>query len=276
MAEERSWRDWARIRRVSPRRIPGLPLLRGGVRSWGRMAVEFIYPPQCRLCSIDLSEQEPAETLFCAACRTGLESSCGPMCRRCGAAIGPYVDPEARCPYCAADSFAFESVARLGVYDGAIREAVLRGKRRGGDGLLVGLAELQWRHMAPLLQTFGIDVVIPIPLHSWQGLLRPHNPAAILAEVWGKRLNVPTATHILRKQRWTEAQARLSPTQRRVNVRDAFTIVPGTLPTGSTVLLADDVLTTGTTAHEAARVLRRNGASRVVVAVVARGLGRRT
>ncbi|RPI76833.1 MAG: ComF family protein, partial [Planctomycetaceae bacterium] len=148
-------------------------------------------------------------------------------------------------------------------------------KLRGGDRLLAGLAELVWRRNSQAMQSLGIDVVVPVPLYFWQGLLRPHNPAAVLAEVWGKRLNAPSATHILRKIRWTEAQARLNPTQRRVNVQNAFAVAKGTLPAGATVLLADDVLTTGTTANEAARVLKRAGAARVVVAVLARGLGRR-
>jgi predicted amidophosphoribosyltransferase len=66
----------------------------------------------------------------------------------------------------------------------------------------------------------------------------------------------------------------LRPQERRENLKGVFTVRPGIVPPGSTVLLADDVLTTGSTAHEAALALVQAGAARVVVAVVARGLGK--
>jgi predicted amidophosphoribosyltransferase len=67
----------------------------------------------------------------------------------------------------------------------------------------------------------------------------------------------------------------LSPSERRVNLRNAFRLASAAGLSGAVVLLADDVMTTGTTAHETARVLMQAGAARVVVAVVARGMGRR-
>ena len=98
--------------------------------------------------------------------------------------------------------------------------------------------------------------------------------AAVLAEAWAERLHCPWQPRALVKKRWTVAQARLSPNERRENLKGVFTVRPRCVPAGSTVLLADDVLTTGSTAHEAALALRAAGAGRVVVAVVARGLGR--
>ena len=89
-------------------------------------------------------------------------------------------------------------------------------------------------------------------------------------------MQVPVSSHILRKVRWTRPQARLKPSERRSNLRRAFATAGKDSFAGATVLLADDVMTTGTTAHEAARQLRLAGAARVVVAVVARGLGRRS
>ncbi|MCY2965936.1 MAG: phosphoribosyltransferase family protein [Planctomycetota bacterium] len=242
----------------------------------GRSALEFLYPPTCRLCGVEIPSQaansEPL--VFCDKCLEGLCSGAGLACLRCGAGIGPYVDPHDACRHCRDDSFAFESVVRLGVYENELQQAVQWGKHRGNEGVVAGLAELVWRINGVALTQAEIDVIIPIPFHRWQALFRPHNPAEELARMWGRRLNIPVATHILRKTRWTEKQSTLPPAQRRVNVKDAFAVVEGALPAGATVLLADDVLTTGTTAHEAARALKKSGASRVIVGVVARGLGR--
>ena len=151
---------------------------------------------------------------------------------------------------------------------------MLLSKQRGAEGLLVGLADLVWRRNAAGLQQLAPDLVVPIPHNARQALFRPHNPAAILAESWAERLHCPWQPRALVKKRWTEAQARLHPTERRENQKGVFTVRPRCVPAGSTVLLADDVLTTGSTAHEAALALRAAGAGRVVVAVVARGLGR--
>jgi predicted amidophosphoribosyltransferase len=97
----------------------------------------------------------------------------------------------------------------------------------------------------------------------------------MLGSVWANRLQVPLVSHILGKRRWTRPQARLTPHERRQNLRNVFQAVPSQGLAGAVVLLADDVMTTGTTAHESAKVLVQAGAARVIVAVVARGLGRR-
>ncbi|MEX1096485.1 MAG: phosphoribosyltransferase family protein, partial [Planctomycetales bacterium] len=115
--------------------------------------------------------------------------------------------------------------------------------------------------------------VVPVP-HHWTDRLRGRpNAAETVALVLARRLRVEFAGSILCKTRRTPAQASLTPAQRRTNLRRAFR-ARGRIPAGITVLLVDDILTTGTTAHEAARHLRSAGAERVLVAVLARGLGR--
>jgi predicted amidophosphoribosyltransferase len=137
------------------------------------------------------------------------------------------------------------------------------------------MAELLWECEAEALQEIRADVIIPVPQHWIRRIYRPHHAAETLAAAWATRLQVPLATHILRKRRWTGPQARLSPSERRVNLRNAFGLASSAGLAGAVVLLADDVMTTGTTAHETAKVLTQAGAARVVVAVVARGMGRR-
>ena len=199
----------------------------------------------------------------------------GLACVRCGAAIGPYLDPNVPCGMCRDERFAFERVIRVGVYDGVLREACLKSKTPGSEALAAGMAELLWDCEAEALKSVSADAVVPVPHHWLRRLIRPHNAAETLAQVWGARLQVPCVPHILRKRRWTRPQARLSPHERRSNLRSAFRAAPVEGLAGSTVLLADDVMTTGTTAHETAKVLIAAGAARVIVAVVARGLGRR-
>lgn len=243
---------------------------------WCRHGLEFLYPPACRLCGEELPPQNgfQRDSGFCLPCREQLCADSAPGCERCGAPVGPHVVSTNGCRHCHGQQFAFATVLRLGGYKGAIQSAVLQSKLRGAEGLLVGLADLVWLRNAVEFQQLAPDLVVPVPHNARQALFRPHNPAAVLAEAWAERLRCPWQPRALVKKRWTSAQARLRPIERRENLKGVFTVRRRTVPRGATVLLADDVLTTGSTAHEAALALLAAGAARVVVAVVARGLGR--
>jgi len=249
----------------------------GWIRSLARGAADFVYPPACRLCSAELPEAgvTPRVSPFCDECRKELLITRGPACVRCGAAIGPFLDPNVPCSLCRDERFAFERVIRLGVYDGALRTACLRSKDRGAEPLAAGLADLLWECESESFQNAKADVVVAVPPHWFRRFSHPHHAAETLAAAWAARLQVPLATHILRKRRWTRPQARLLPSERRMNLRNAFQAASTAGLSGAVVLLADDVMTTGTTAHETAKILTQAGAARVIVAVVARGLGRR-
>jgi predicted amidophosphoribosyltransferase len=232
----------------------------------------------CRFCTGELPERNASAASiapFCDTCRAELLATRGPACIRCGASIGPYLDPNLPCSFCRNDKFAFERVYRLGVYDTALQTACQRAKTPMSEPLAAGLAELLWECERGGLEQSGIDVIVPVPHHWLKRFYSPHNAAETLGSVWAARLKVPQATHILRKCRWTRPQARLMPSERRENLRNAFQAASAKGLAGAAVLLADDVMTTGTTAHEIANVLLQAGAARVVVAVIARGLGRR-
>jgi competence protein ComFC len=253
------------------------------MRTFVRGAADFLYPPVCRMCAAELPEPgaglTSAEAMsvvpFCELCRRDLLISRGLACIRCGGSIGPFLDPKVPCSFCRDERYAFERVIRLGVYDEALRTACLRAKNSGAEPLTAGLAELLWECETDTFRDCKIDVVVPVPHHWLRRFYRSHNAANTLGSVWASRLQVPLASHILVKSRWTRPQARLTPHERRQNLRNVFQAIPSQGLAGAVVLLADDVMTTGTTAHESAKVLLQAGAARVIVAVVARGLGRR-
>jgi predicted amidophosphoribosyltransferase len=114
---------------------------------------------------------------------------------------------------------------------------------------------------------------VPVPAHWAKRLLRGVNGPDLLVEAIGRRLSIPTATDLLVCRRRTRKQGTLLPSERFLNVRNAFAVSWGYDIGDAHVLLVDDVMTTGATAGEAARTLRRAGADRVTVAIVARGVG---
>jgi len=123
------------------------------------------------------------------------------------------------------------------------------------------------------LREFSIDAVVAVPHHWWRRFRRHVNSADILANRLARKLGVPLLREALHKVRRTPRQVTLPASKRRTNLRNAFAAELPEKLQSATLLLVDDVLTTGTTAHEASKVLLSAGAGKVVVAVVARGVG---
>jgi len=240
------------------------------LRHTGRTALEFLYPPACLICYANLPADSPS-THLCQSCRTnvavGVNAS---RCRRCGEPIGPHLDPQEPCAQCKETPFAFERVLRWGLYDELLRDVAVRGKHPGGPRLISTLARIAAPDILTQLGDDSVAAVLPVPQYWFQRITRPHNSAELLAREWSLFLGKPFSHRWLKKVRWTPKQVGLSATARRENLRDAFLArLPRSLK-GTTLLLVDDILTTGSTAHQASRALRTAGAKRVIVAVLAR------
>jgi ComF family protein len=160
---------------------------------------------------------------------------------------------------------------RLGPYRGLLRDLILRMKHSGNEGLAEAVGEAWSERLAAKVRDFGADTVIPVPLHWWRRWRRGFIQSEILAESWARRLRLPFRPRWLRRVRWTPMQSALTPTARRENVRSAFRVSESVGLRGRRVLLVDDVLTTGSTVHAAARALKDAGAQSVWVAVLAHG-----
>ena len=181
------------------------------------------------------------------------------------------------CPHCRReDPFPFAGVVALGLHEGALREAVLSAKSDGGRPAARALAEdLCERWEERLTIEAGFDFVTAVP-HHWTDRLRTtHDLAAELAATLARALGRPCRPRLVRKRRRTAKQTDLTPTARRANLREAFTVPSPESVAGKRILLCDDVLTTGATARRVTAALRSAGAAEVSVAVLARGVGNR-
>ena len=229
---------------------------------------ELVFPGVCLLCDALLRKDARD---FCSNCRDALTGDQLTTCPRCGGTVGPHVDCSNGCPRCKNETFAFEGVIRLGPYEGRIREAVLRMKHAAGEGLAEAVGEV-WAHRSESrLRDLAATMVVPVPLHWTRRWRRGYNQSQRLAEAIARRLGVPCCPSLLRRIRATPPQTSQSATGRRANVRGAFRAAASDSLKSQVVLLVDDVLTTGTTASEAARALRAAGAARVFAVVLAHG-----
>lgn len=193
-----------------------------------------------------------------------LRSGSEPACEACGRLLG---QRGAGCQSCVGKGIPhIERVVRLAVYEGAVRRLVLAMKfeRRWSVGTYLGRLLAARADVAALAS--AADVVVPVPLHRWRHLGRGFNQAEVIA----RAMAAGKCARLLSRPRATAVQSRQSSaTARARNVKGAFARAWRADVTGKRVLLVDDLLTTGATIEEAARTLKRAGAARVDVAVVA-------
>jgi ComF family protein len=249
--------------------------LRGAAARLARCGVNLLFPPRCAACQADLPD-DADHLLLCQTCTESLAPAEWPGCRRCGALLAKNpagAIPE--CTFCQDVPLRFDAVFPLGGYDGPLRDAVLRTKRLSQEGVSMALGKLLAQRRGGLLADFRPNFIVPIPMHWWRRLGRGVNSPEILARCLGQYLKVPVLGQALVRCRNTRPQKDLLPSERFQNLRGAFRIrrQQQARLRDSRVLLIDDILTTGATSSEAARVLKQAGAAAVAVAVVAKAQG---
>jgi ComF family protein len=237
-------------------------------RSLGAGFLELVYPSICWVCQ---RQNVSLQDGICPSCEQRLTFDPHVTCPRCSSTVGPHVPLGSGCVHCRDESFAFDQALRLAPYEGLLRETILRMKAPAGRDLAEAVGALWARHVRDRLSGLGANVITPVPLHWTRRWRRGFNSSEVVARALADALGVPCRPGLLRRVRRTPPQTRQSPAQRRVNVHNAFEAPARLDLRGQTVLLVDDVLTTGSTAHEAARALRPAKPARIVVAVLAHG-----
>ena len=237
-------------------------------RSWTSV-LDFCFPALCPYCEQREATGESG-ALFCGRCQELCQGLAGRQCPRCSAQVGPYVDTTQKCVHCRDERFAFEAVCSLGPYRDSLRSACLRAKTKWGHSVAMGLTQQLGSLRQSQIEAWQPDLVIPVPHHWWEQVRRTHLSPATLAETLAASLRIPARFDLLFKVKSTEKQALLPLTKRKSNLRGAFGMGGQATLAGASVLLVDDILTTGTTAHECAKTLKQAGAARVDVAVFAR------
>jgi ComF family protein len=216
--------------------------------------LDLVFPRRCVVCGSD-------GAVLCPSCQLGLERLGKPLCERCGA---PTAWPVERCRECAGRRIAFARARAAVAYDDSAKRLVGAWKERGQRTLAELAAEL-------------VDGVIPrpsaytitfVPADHDRLLKRGHNPAQRLAAELGARWQLPVVP-LLRRVPGRAPQKGLTLAERRRNVRGAFSPAAA-VP--KTIVLVDDVYTSGATVSAAATALRKGGARRVEVVTFARAV----
>lgn len=223
----------------------------------GRAAVDLVFPPRCALCG-------RGGPFVCHECAVTLPRALPPRCPRCWR---PTATPDP-CLECLERLSPLDGVRSTFLYQGSVRDLVHALKYDGQTALAEPMTALMEADLRE--QGAGIDLVVPVPLFSRRRRSRGYNQSALLAREIGKLLAVPVADDALVRLRNTPPQARLtSAGERRSNVEGAFACRDARLA-GRSILLIDDVTTTGATLESCAVPLKTAGASCVRALTFAR------
>jgi ComF family protein len=228
----------------------------------------LLYPPMCAGCSRVLDPE--GSPLFCPDCITALDFISEPYCPLCGIPYVAEITTSHLCSDCLEGMHSFDRARAKGLYQGLIREVIHRFKYGGQTFLMRPLARMLTGPAKELTRLHQIHTIVPVPLHYKRLRQRGFNQASLLARGLGSLLHIPVDYSSLTRTRWTAPQIGLSRNQRAANVKGAFDLKATEKIKGKTVLLLDDVLTTGETVNQCVRVLKDGGAREVVVLTVAR------
>ena len=231
-----------------------------------RVLSSLLYPPVCTICATSVGARE----YLCHDCQAKAMRIVPPFCARCsepfpGAIIGSFT-----CANCAHRTLHFEAAVAVYRSRGIVRRIVHDFKynrqmhlRHVVGGWLCRTLEDSRLHGRPF------DLVVPVPLHPARQRERGFNQALLLAELVSARISVPIRA-VLERVRYTTTQTAFDRTERMENLHNAFRLRKKADVRHLRVLLIDDVLTTGATLSECARILRKAGALSIHAATAAR------
>ena len=244
--------------------------VRAGASSLAKLVELLVFPSFCRLCREPLDE--PGERVVCGECLARLAPRAGACCARCGRFLETPAE-DALCGRCLARTPAYAVHRSCGAYGGTLKDVILLFKYRRYAPLGRPLARYAEACLGADARLWpGADGLVPVPLHPARRRERGFNQSRLLARDLARLRNVEVLDGCLIKTRNAPAQAGLRAADRERNVRSAYAVRrPGRIR-GKTLVLVDDVTTTGATLRECARVLMAAGAKEVRAITLAQAL----
>ncbi|MGE5741206.1 MAG: ComF family protein [Candidatus Aminicenantes bacterium RBG_16_66_30] len=226
-----------------------------------RLAGLLVFPSFCHICREPL--EGAGEKIVCGACLAKLAPRVGPICPRCGR-FHEGSGGDHPCARCLAQAPAYSMHRSCGIYGGMLKDVILLFKYRKYAPLsrpLAGFADTCLAGDRPLWE--DADLLVPVPLHPSRKRERGFNQARLLARDLGSLQGLGVLTGSLVKTLNRPAQAGLRAAERERNVRSAYAVKHADKVLGRTLILVDDVTTTGATLRECAKVLKQAGAKEV-------------
>lgn len=240
-----------------------------GILKEAKKGVDVLLPPRCPVTG-ELVDRQGAVTPKCWA---QMQFIAHPYCTKCGIPFGfGEEEGDMQCMKCIDHPPKYKSARAALIYDEASRDLILGFKH--GDKTHIAPSFVPWLIRAGAEMLEGADYLIPVPLHRSRLFTRRYNQAALIAHAVSKETKIKHLPMAMRRIRATPSQGHLKTEERAKNVKKAFDMHPSykALVKGKTLILVDDVYTTGATVNECTKALLKAGAGQVHVLTLARVL----
>lgn len=225
---------------------------------------DLFFPRRCAICDKVIVNEKG----ICAACEKKTKPLYGPVCMKCGKKLD---GNSLHCYDCSRKQHEFERNFSVFEYP-HVRESLYRFKYRGRAEYASYYAMQAYRLHGKRLEALRADAIIPVPLHAARYRKRGYNQAEELAKELSKLLHVPVKTHYIKRIKATKAMKTLDVSGRQNNLKKAFLIMQNDVKL-KTIILVDDIYTTGATLDEISRVCKAVGVENIYSLTVAVGNG---
>ena len=233
------------------------------IRKAGKLFLDMLYPRRCPVCH-DIAV--PGGSRICNVCREKLKLITGPRCFRCSKPLKR--EEQEYCKDCRKTRL-FDQGIGIFPYGSVLQESLFKlkyGKRQEYGSFYGQIAAVYSRE---IIRNWGVEIIIPIPLHRKRMEKRGYNQAELIAGALGKTLCIPVDSRLMKRKVNTRPQKELDYRERKQNMKNAFFLKGENRY--RRILLVDDIYTTGSTIEAAAELLKRNGAENVFFLTIAMG-----
>lgn len=227
---------------------------------------DLIYPRRCPVCDRAVS---PFGSLVCETCKEAFEYVKEPYCMKCGKKLEE--EETEYCHDCMRHRHLFDRGRALCSYR-SISDSIYRFKYKGRQEYAAYYAVCMEQSLGNWIRRCRPDALIPVPIHTSKRRARGYNQAEVLAKELGKRLGIPVETNLIKRVRKTVPMKELSVYNRQNNLKRAFKICHNDVKL-STIVIIDDIYTTGSTIDAMSYELRRAGVKRIYFVTLAIGNG---
>ncbi len=226
--------------------------------------LQLLFPRRCPVCD----EIVPYGEKICFGCMKKLRILTPPWCLKCGKKLQ---NEEAVCGDCRRREHAFVRGRALYEY-GSVASSIYRLKYGKRQEYAEYFGEEIVRYLGDFIRSLQPDGLLPVPLHKKRRRKRGYNQAELLAEVVGRKMGIPVYDNLLVRIKNTVPLKKQNPQERQNNLKKAFIIRQNDVKL-NTIIIFDDIYTTGSTVDEMASVLKKNGVKYVYVITLACGVG---
>lgn len=226
--------------------------------------MDLLYPPVCPFCG-KITKQG-----ICGMCRERIPYIEEPRCMKCGKPVR--TEEQEYCFDCQRQDYAYEQGKSLWLHSGAVPRAVYRFKFHNKRYYAEIFAKEMAQRYGGWIKRNGVEEIIPVPLHPSKRRRRGFNQAELLAEALGAYIQIPVNKKAVSRIRKTKPQKALNDRERQKNLQGAFGVSAGWKAPES-VLIIDDIYTTGSTVHQIARMLKKAGVQKVYFLTISIGQG---